>query len=99
MTPGQARAVAELRALDRWSDGIVTIRGEVEDSSTFVKVPITVSTQGVRRYPGGIPVKTLEDLEVWIPRRHAPQSTTPARFGLSLGGPSTRDWPLPVPLH
>lgn len=66
MTPGQARAVAELRGLDRWSGGALTLRGNIDDSGPTVKVPIRVSTEGVRRYPGGMPVDAYEDLEIWI---------------------------------
>ena len=66
MTPGQRRALAELRRLSEWSDGALVLRGAIEECETTVIVPVTVSTAGVRHYPGGMPVKDHEDLEIWI---------------------------------
>ncbi len=66
MTPGQSRALAELRGLSRWSGGALTLHGSFDDSGLIVKVPIRVSTKGVRRYPGGLPLDAYEDLEVLI---------------------------------
>ena len=67
MTPGQRLGRAELRSLDEWSKGVLVLRGGIHDSGAFLKVPISVSTAGVRRYPGGMPVEDYEDLEIWIP--------------------------------
>lgn len=66
MRPNQARAVAELRALARWGEGALELRGAVDDSDGIVKVPVRVSTGDLRRYPGGLPVEAYEDLEIWI---------------------------------
>ena len=67
MTPGQRRAVAELRMVERRGAGAVSIRSEPTESDEYVKVPITVSTAGTRHYPGGLRLRPTEDLEVWIP--------------------------------
>ena len=82
MTPGQRLALAELQGLSEWSDGALVLRGNVEESGTTVIVPITVSTAGVRHYPGGMPVEDYEDLEIWIPN-NAP--LTPPRLVASDG--------------
>ena len=66
MTPGQERAVAELRALVRRGKGALELRGAIDDSDSIVRVPVRVRTGEVRRYSGGLPVNTREDLEIWI---------------------------------
>lgn len=66
MTPGQRRAVAELRAIAERSDGAFVVRGEITESDAFVEVPIRVSTRGNRYYPGGLRLAPTEDLEIWI---------------------------------
>lgn len=67
MTPGQRLGLAEIRSLDKWSKDTLVLRGSIDDSDDFLKVPISISTEGVRRYPGGMPVEEYEDLEIWIP--------------------------------
>ena len=66
MTPGQRRAVAELRALAERSDGALALTGEITESDAFVKLPIRVSTRGTRYYPGGLRLAPTEDLEIWL---------------------------------
>ncbi len=66
MTPDQAQAVAELRAIARRGEGALDIRGAIDDSDSIVTVPIRVRTGAARRYPGGLPIRTHEDLEILI---------------------------------
>ncbi|WP_323671828.1 patatin-like phospholipase family protein [Candidatus Poriferisodalis multihospitum] len=66
MTPDQARAVAELRAIARRGDGALKIRSAIDDSDSIVTVPVRVRTGDIRRYPGGLRIGTHEDLEILI---------------------------------
>lgn len=66
MTPDQAQAVAELRAIARRGDGALEIRGAIDDLDSIVTVPVRVRSGDVRRYPGGPRIGTHEDLEILI---------------------------------
>ncbi len=66
MTPGQRRSVAELESLASLSENAIAITGPGAESASYVKVPIRVSTEGTRHYPGGIRFEPFEDFEIWI---------------------------------
>ncbi|MCQ3810033.1 MAG: patatin-like phospholipase family protein [Acidimicrobiia bacterium] len=70
-TEHQKRALRELRAISQTGSRALAVLGDAEslgaEPGKPLTVPVRISTAGMRRYPGGLPIGDNEDLEVRIP--------------------------------
>ena len=70
-TEDQNRALRELQAISKAGSRALSVLGGVEslgaEPGKPLTVPVRISTAGMRRYPGGLPMGNSEDLEFRIP--------------------------------
>lgn len=70
-TDGQRSALRELQAIAATGSGSLSILSDAEsleaEPGKPLVVSVHVSTAGMRRYPGGLPIGDSEDLEIRVP--------------------------------